>query len=139
MTAHIVDVEWKEDLTFEAHQQGRTLKIMSSPHEDPDQQAVSPKLLLLTGLAGCTAIDVASLLPKMRVPFSSLRVSVEGKLSEEHPKTYTSMHMVYHVGCSVEHLETVERAVELSVTKYCGVYAMLEKASQITHEVRIEA
>jgi len=139
MSAQIVDVEWKHDLTFDAHQQGRTFTIMSSPTDDPEQRAVSPKQLLLTGLAGCAGLDLASLLPKMRVPFSSLRVSIEATLSEEHPKIYVSMHIVYSVGCGLEHLESVERAVELSITKYCGVYAMLEKASQITHEVRIEA
>lgn len=137
MSTQIVDVVWRKDLTFDAHQQGRTFTIMSSPHEDPDGKAVSPKQLLLTGLAGCTGLDVASLLPKMRVPFSSLKVTIEASLTEDHPRTYATMHMVYEVGCSAEDLGSVERAVELSVTKYCGVHAMLEKASRITHEVRI--
>lgn len=139
MSAQIVDVEWRHDLTFDAHQQGRTFTIMSSPQDDPEQRAISPKQLLLTGLAGCTGLDLASLLPKMRVPFSALRVRVEATLSEEHPRTYTSIHMVYEVECSNEHRGSVDRAVELSITKYCGVHAMLEKASRITHEVRIVA
>jgi putative redox protein len=139
MPNQVVDVVWRNDLTFDAHQQGRTLTMMSSPHEDPDGKAVSPKQLLLTGLAGCTGLDVASILPKMRVQFSSLRVVVEATLTEDHPRTYATMHMVYEVGCNEDDRESVERAVELSVTKYCGVHAMLEKASDITHEVRIVA
>jgi len=139
MTSQIVDVQWKDDLTFDAHQQGATFTIMSSPYDDPEHKAVSPKQLLLTSLAGCTAIDVASLLPKMRVPFRSLRVCVEGTLSEDHPKVYTTMHIVYEVSCAAEHIEAVGRAVELSVSKYCGVHAMLAKASVVTHEVQIVA
>jgi putative redox protein len=139
MATQIVDVEWTHDLTFDAHQQGRTLKLMSSPHEDSEEKAVSPKLLLLTGLAGCTAMDVASLLPKMRVPFSLLRVFVEGQLSEEHPKTYVKIHMVYELCCDPDHADAVERAINLSKSTYCGVYAMLSKVSDISHEVRIVA
>jgi putative redox protein len=139
MATQIVDVEWKQDLTFDAHQQGRTLKLMSAPHEDPEEQAVSPKLLLLTGLAGCTAMDVASILPKMRVPFSALRVLVEGELSDEHPKTYVKIHMVYEICCDSNHADAVERAITLSKSTYCGVYAMLSKASDVSHEVRIVA
>ena len=137
MATHIVDVEWKHDLTFDAHQQERTIRLMSSPHEDPDHRAVSPKMLLLTGLAGCTGMDVASLLPKMRVPFTGLRVAVEGTLSDDHPKTYVAMHIVYEVHCEERHKDAIERAVQLSKLTYCGVYAMLAKASTITHEVRI--
>lgn len=139
MPTQVVDVVWRNDLTFDAHQQGRTFTLMSSPHEDPSGTAVSPKQLLLTGLAGCTGLDVASLLPKMRVYFSSLKVVVEATLTEDHPRTYATMHMIYEIGCSEDDRESVERAVELSVTKYCGVHAMLEKASHITHEVRIVA
>jgi len=139
MATQIVDVEWKQDLTFDAHQQGRTLKLMSAPHEDSEEQAVSPKLLLLTGLAGCTAMDVASILPKMRVPFSALRVFVEGELSDEHPKTYVKIHMVYEICCATDHADAVERAINLSKSTYCGVYAMLSKSSEISHEVRIVA
>lgn len=139
MATHIVDVEWTKDLTFEAHQQGRSIKLMASPHDDSEHRAISPKMLLLTGLAGCTAIDVASLLPKLRVGFTSLRVVVEGELSDEHPKTYINTHIIYEVGCDQQYLEQVERAVELSVSKYCGVYAMLSKASEITHQIRLVA
>lgn len=139
MTTQIVDVEWKHDLTFNAHQQGRTIRLMSSPHEDTEHMAVSPKMLLLTGLAGCTGMDVASLLPKMRVPFSALRVVVEGRLSDEHPKTYIAIHIIYEVQCEERHKDAIERAIQLSKSTYCGVYAMLAKASTITHEVRIAA
>lgn len=139
MATQIVDVEWKHDLTFDAHQQERTIRLMSSPHQDPEHSAVSPKMLLLTGLAGCTAMDVVSLLPKMRVPFTRLRVVVEGTLSDEHPKTYITMHIIYEVQCDEQHTDAIERAIQLSKSTYCGVYAMLAKASTITHEVRIAA
>jgi len=91
--------------------------------------------MLLTALAGCTGMDVASMLPKMRVPFTSLTVTVTGELTEDHPKVYTTMHVVYEVGAPETFRAQVEMAVEKSSSKYCGVSAMLGKASTISHEV----
>ena len=73
MATNIVDVEWKEGLTFDAHQQDRTYRIVSSTSDDDRGTGISPKQMLLTALAGCTGMDVASLLPKLRVPFTSMR------------------------------------------------------------------
>lgn len=80
-------------------------------------------------------MDVASLLPKLRVPFTSLRVRVTGELTSDHPKVYSTMHVVYEIGTTEEFRSQVEKAVDMSTTKYCGVSAMLEKASTITHEI----
>lgn len=135
MATNIVDVEWKEGLVFEAHQQERSFPIVSSTGEDPTNAGISPKQMLLTALAGCTGMDVASLLPKMRVPFTSLRVRVTGELTEDHPKMYRTMHVVYEIGAPESFRNQVEMAVDKSVSKYCGVSAMLEKASTITHEI----
>lgn len=135
MATNIVDVEWKQGLTFEAHQQEQTYTIVSSVPDDGQPKGISPKQMLLTALAGCTGMDVASLLPKLRVPFTSLRVRVTGELTSDHPKVYSTMHVVYEIGASEEFLPQVEKAVDMSSTKYCGVSAMLGKASTITHEI----
>lgn len=82
-------------------------------------------------------MDVASLLPKMRVPFSHIRVSASGELTEEHPKVYLSMHVTYDIGTTEDYRAQVESIVDKSVNKYCGVHAMLEKASTVTHEIRL--
>lgn len=133
MAVHNIDVQWKSDLLFDAHQNNMTFPLAS--HESPAGSGVSPKQLLLTSLAGCTAMDVASLLPKMRVPMTSLTVRVTGELTEDHPKVYTSMHMIYEVGTTEEYLPKVESAVQKSTEKYCGVHAMLGQVSKITHEI----
>lgn len=111
------------------------IELTSSINHDKGGKAVSPKQLLLTALAGCTGMDVAALLPKMRVPFTSISIRVNGKLSEDHPKVYTHIHIIYEVGAAREFLPQIEKAVELSSTQYCGVSAMLRKAAQITNEI----
>lgn len=135
MATNTVDVEWKQGLTFEAHQQDRTYTIVSSVPGDGQPEGISPKQMLLTALAGCTGMDVASLLPKLRVPFTSLQVRVTGELTSDHPKVYSTMHVVYEIGTTEEFRSQVEKAVDMSTTKYCGVSAMLGKASTITHEI----
>ncbi len=130
---HEVYAQWETDMRFEAHQDNKVVPLESSG--STGTFGVSPKKLLLTALAGCTGMDVASLLPKMRVPFTSLTVRVEGELSEEHPKVYTEITVVYEVGTTEEYREQMERAVELSATKYCGVSAMLSAAAPIRHRI----
>lgn len=80
-------------------------------------------------------MDIASLLPKMRVPFTSISIRVNGTLSEEHPRVYTHIHVIYEVGAAKEFLPQIEKAVELSSSQYCGVSAMLRKAAEITSDI----
>jgi putative redox protein len=80
-------------------------------------------------------MDVASLLPKMRVPFTTLRVRVDGELTDEQPRVYKNIHMIYEVGTSEDFRPQVERAIAKSTETYCGVHAMLSKGSTITHEL----
>ncbi|MCO6466917.1 MAG: OsmC family protein [Bradyrhizobiaceae bacterium] len=134
MATNTIDVVWRRDLNFDGNQQDAVIKLASPL--SPEDGAVSPKQLLLTALAGCTAMDVASLLPKMRVPFTSLVVRATGELTDEHPKVYSDIHVVYEVGSSPEYCDQIKRAVELSETKYCGVSAMLAKAARITYEIK---
>lgn len=133
MVTNEIQAEWTRDLCFKGHQQGATLDLCSSVAHEAG--AVSPKQLLLTALAGCTGMDVASLLPKMKVPFTTLVVKVTGTLTDEHPKIYSTIHVTYEVGTSSEFASQVSRAVELSETKYCGVSAMLAKAATITYNI----
>ena len=81
----------------------------------------SPKSLILPALGGCTGMDVASILNKMRVPFSSLEVKVDAETNDQHPIHYTSLRITYIVRGKDIDRKKVERAVELSRTTYCGV------------------
>ena len=100
--------------------------------------AIKPKELLLLGLAGCTASDVISILQKKRAKIDDFEINITAEVTEEHPKVYSKIDLEYvFYGDDVDS-KAVERAIELSMTKYCGVSAMLEKAMEINHTYRIE-
>lgn len=84
----------------------------------------SPKKLMLAALAGCTGIDVVSILNKMKVEFSDFGVDVEAELTEDHPQIYQKARLIYRIKVSDVDRPKMERAVALSKEKYCGVSAM---------------
>ena len=89
-------------------------------------------------LGGCTSSDVVSILKKRRVPVQNFELNVKGVEREEHPRIFTSIHIEYvFYGDGIEKAD-VERAIELSTTKYCSVSAILEASVPITHSYRIE-
>lgn len=94
---------------------------------------VSPMELIVAGLAGCTGMDVISILLKKRQRVTSLTVEVVGERSDEHPMVYTNIDLVYRVqGEGVDPM-AVARSIELSQTKYCSVSAMLHQAGINIH------
>ena len=102
-----------------------------------EQTKVRPKPLMLVALAGCTGMDVISILKKMRVEPSKFRVWVEAEQTEEHPKHYTAMKVIYEFWGKNLPLESINKAIGLSEEKYCGVSAAYRKGMTITHEVRV--
>ena len=98
----------------------------------------SPKELLMMALAGCTAMDVIPILTKKKVPFEDFEIRVAGNTREGHPQVFDNLHMEYVVyGQNIDPVD-VERAIELSVTKYCAVSAMLRPGVKITHSYVIK-
>ncbi|NNG26898.1 MAG: osmotically inducible protein OsmC [Ignavibacteriaceae bacterium] len=99
---------------------------------------IRPKELLLLGLAGCTASDVISILQKKRVKLDDFEINISADVTEEHPKVFSKIDLEYvFYGKDIKDKD-VERAIELSQTKYCGVTAMFEKAMEINHTYKIE-
>ncbi len=99
---------------------------------------IRPKELLLLSLAGCTASDVVSILQKKRVKLDDFEINISAEMTEEHPRVFTKIDLEYvFYGDNIAEKD-VERAIELSETKYCGVTAMLEKALEINHTYKIE-
>jgi putative redox protein len=134
-----VKTRWLNNMTFESKVGDHTIMMDAGPKVGGNNQGSRPKPLLLTSLAGCTGMDVVSLLKKMRVDFKDLQIDVQGELTEEHPKFYHKIHIIYILkGTDIDRAK-VEKAVQLSQDKYCGVSAMLRKAAEITYEIRIEA
>jgi putative redox protein len=96
-----------------------------------------PMELVLQGLAGCTAMDVISILRGMRQNVTGLDIRVSADRADEMPKVFTRIHLRYIVTGVALKPNRVQRAVEMSAEKYCSVSAMLASTAQITHEVEI--
>lgn len=117
---------------FDIQQDGHTLRI----DDAEGNTGPRPKALLLSALAACTGMDIVSILEKMRVDFSQFNLRVEGHLTEDHPKVYDNIVLIYEIKLENEgDKKNMEKAVALSVEKYCGVHAMLNKASHVTHQI----
>jgi putative redox protein len=97
-----------------------------------------PKGLMLTSLAGCTAMDVISILRKMRIEPQAFSVDVESELTDEHPKVFKKVHITYRLKGEGIDRAKVEKAVSLSQERYCGVSAMMRQAVPIEYEIIIE-
>ncbi|MDY0315539.1 MAG: OsmC family protein, partial [Bacteroidales bacterium] len=85
----------------------------------------------------CTAMDVVSVLKKMRVNIDSFNVRVEGELTEEHPKHYYKMKVVYEFTGNDLNIDSIKKAVSLSEDKYCGVSHMLKQVLKLSSEITI--
>ncbi len=125
-------------MAFESEINGHKIKLDASPEVGGENKGVRPKPLMLLSLAGCTAMDVISMLKKMRVEPDDFNVTVEADMTEEHPKHYNKMHVIYTFKGKDIPKEKVEKAVGLSEEKYCGVSAVYRKAMEVTSEIRIE-
>lgn len=96
-----------------------------------------PMELVLIALGGCTAMDVESLLNKMRTPADDFRVEVEAENAQEHPKVFTRIEIVYKFWGENLNENNIKKAIELSQNKYCSVSAMLKKVCEITYRIEI--
>lgn len=96
-----------------------------------------PKPLLLSALAGCTGMDVVAILKKMQVIFDTFSMSVEGEMTEDHPRYFDRITIIYKFTGKDLPPDKIEKAVHLSQEKYCGISAMLSKAAEITYRVEL--
>ena len=118
--------KWIKEQEFTSHLDHNSIAI-----DGNRKNGFGPKALLLSGLAGCSGIDVVEILEKMRVEFSDLSIDVEAEQTDEHPKVYKEIHITYKIKTGKMNEEKVRKAIDLSLQKYCGVSAMLQKNSAI--------
>jgi len=138
MTKHAV-LKQVDGLAFAAKSDSNHWVMLDGPDSVGGTGAASrPKELVLLALAGCTASDVTSILQKMKVKLRGFEMHLTGHEAEEHPKVFTDIHVEYVFFGDDIKSEDVERAIELSTTKYCSVSAMLTPKVTITHSYRIE-
>ncbi len=95
----------------------------------------SPMIALLLAAGGCTGADVVSILEKMRVNLAQVTIEVSGQRRDEHPRRYESLHLRYTVSGEGLDSEKAQRAVALSLEKYCSVVHSLAPDLKVTHEV----
>lgn len=123
------------DLSFEIDQFGHKYTVDTTKEHGGNDSGPSPKALLLGALMGCSGMDVASILKKMHVDYEDFTMSADATQTEEHPKVYKEIFLEYYFkGRDDLDTEKINRAVELSMTKYCGVSAMLRKNSPIHYK-----
>lgn len=135
----IVHVELKQayGMTVMAKADSNHWIVMDTGTESNGHNAgPRPMELLLMGLAGCTGMDVISILDKMKINYKDFKIEIEAEKSTEHPKVYTKINLKYRVWGDVPE-DKLTTAIELSKTKYCSANAMLNKAAEINFEHEI--
>jgi len=133
MTNKVI-TKWTEGMSFETiSPNGISLRLGSSLEGDSEKIA-SPKALMLSSLAVCSGIDVVSILEKMKIELKEFKINTVGSLTQEHPKYYNKVSVEYHFYGDQLDKEKINKAVNLSVTKYCGVMEMFRSFAEITTE-----
>lgn len=122
-------------MAFEIHQGDHDFILDATEDHGGEGRGPSPKGLLLSGLIGCTGMDVVSMLNKMRMPFDDLKIQAFCELTDEYPKVFKEITLTYAFEGNGLDLEKVQKAIAMSQDKYCGVSAMLRKNSEIKVEI----
>lgn len=132
MTKTETSTVWKGSHLFESTHEGNAIRV-----DGDKKNGHGPKALLLSGLAGCSGVDLVDILEKMRVKFSDLSIKAEAEMTDDVPKIFKHIHVKYRLKTNKENEEKVKKAIELSLDKYCGVSAMLRKNSPIDYQLEI--
>jgi putative redox protein len=137
MEKHTITANWLGGRAFEGNVGGHRIVVDTPVEKGGGNLGPSPKQLMLLSLAGCTGIDIAIIASKMKLDVTKLEITVEGELTEEHPRFYRRMHVVYEFTGKDLRLDKLQKAVELSEEKYCGVSAVYKKVVEMSSEIRI--
>jgi putative redox protein len=135
---HSVETAWKGNMQFDALVSGHHVIMDAMPDAGGNDQGVRPKPLMLAALAGCTGMDVISILKKMKVEPDAFNIKVEADVTEDHPKHYIHMHVIYEFTGKNLPEDKLKKAVDLSQEKYCGVSHAYKKAMPLSYEIKIK-
>ncbi len=130
-----IEVSWKGQMLFESVAPEGNVMIDAAPEVGGQGKGLRPKAMMLTALAGCSAMDIASLLKKMRAEVDDFKIEVEANLTEEHPKIYHKVKVTFRFYGKDFKKDKIEKAVNLSEERYCGVMEMFRKFSEVTTEI----
>ena len=136
MASNTVTTVWKENMLFESdNPSGHSVLIDTSSENGGENKGLGPKALMLSSLAGCSGLDVVSLLKKMRAEVANFKMVVHAELTEEHPKYYHKVAVEYHFYGSNLQEDKINKAVKLSIDQYCGVMEMFRQFAKVTTDV----
>lgn len=130
-------ITWQSNMAFEASVNGHQIIMDADSTVGGQDQGPRPKILLLAGLGGCTGMDVVSILAKMKIIPEKFWMDITAELSDEHPKVYNQIKLIYYFKGENLDRDKLEKAVNLSKERYCGVSAMLSKSAEMHTEVVI--
>jgi putative redox protein len=133
---HKVTTTWKQNLQFESdNPSGHSVLIDTSIENGGQNSGLAPKAMMLSSLAGCSGLDVISILNKMKVKVDDFNITTIGELTEEHPKYYNKVSVIYQFSGANLPQDKLKKAVDLSVEKYCGVMEMFRKFAEVTIKI----
>ncbi|GKY87537.1 OsmC family protein [Sinisalibacter aestuarii] len=132
-----VRVKWVEDRTFVGEAESGHKIVFGAASENGPKPGPSPMELVLIGTGGCSAYDVVSILEKSREPVEDVTVELDADRAETDPKVFTRVHMHFIVTGRGLNPARVERAIALSVEKYCSASAMIQKTADLSHDYEI--
>jgi putative redox protein len=135
---NIVTTEWKGNMVFESdNPSNQTLAIDSAEEFGGTNSGFRPKALMLSALAGCSGLDVVSLLKKMKVNLDDFKIITTGALTDEHPKYYHTVKVDYHFYGKDLNEKKINKAVNLSIERYCGVFEMFKAFAKMSTEIHL--
>ena len=132
---HQVKLSWKGKMHFESEGPGGKVLIDGAEEFGGEGKGVRPKAMMLSALAGCAGMDISSLLKKMRAEVSHFEIEVSGELTEEHPKYYHKVHVIFKFYDKTFNKAKIQKAVDMSVSTYCGVMEMFRRFAEVTTEI----
>lgn len=131
-TTNHISTKWLGKMAFEStNPSGLTLKIDAGPSDGGEGNGFRPKALMLSAMAGCSGLDVAGLIKKMKLEVESFHIETIANLTEEHPKYYDGVLVEFHFHGTNLNEDKLKRAVDLSVEKYCGVMEMFRHFAKL--------
>jgi len=133
----MINTQWLNKMAFEITVNGHKIILDAEPEVGGEDKGPRPKPFMLIALGGCTGMDVISILNKMRVEVEKFNVNVVGELTEEHPKYYHKIHVIYEFTGKNLPMDKLKKAIELSEERYCGVSVVYKKALKLTSEIKV--
>lgn len=130
-------VQWAGGRTFIGHSGTGHSIVFGNPHNDGPRPGPSPMELMLIGAGGCSTYDVVSIMEKSRQRIEDCVVELTGERADTDPKVFVKVHMHFTVSGRGLDPKRVERAINLSVEKYCSASAILAATAELTHDFEI--